>query len=102
MEKDGVYTLNAKSTTVGLIADDTFRFDPKASTRNIIENRFTYHPPKEGQPEKYGEIREAGKEFALKLTELCPEWSVEFIEALKHIDNAVFWANASIARNEGK
>lgn len=26
-----------------------------------IETRFTYHPPKLGQPEKYIEIRDAGK-----------------------------------------
>ncbi len=32
-----------------------------------LVNRFTYHVPKEGQPEKYGRIREAALDYALLL-----------------------------------
>ncbi|KIX13793.1 Acb2/Tad1 domain-containing protein [Dethiosulfatarculus sandiegensis] len=62
-----------------------------------LMNRFTYHAPKEGQPEKY----EAMRAEALKLAELvndsCPE-SREKSLALTKLDEVVFWANAAIAR----
>lgn len=99
--KDSVLKLEAGSTTLGLIADDSMRFDPKANLKNDIQNRFSYHPPSPEQPAKYQEIRDTAKEFALKLAELCPQ-SRELSTALTKLDEVVFWANASIARNEGK
>lgn len=63
-----------------------------------LEKRFTYHPPQPGQPEKYVEIRETAKKFAELLNTLCPD-SREKSLAVTHIEEAVFWANASIARN---
>ena len=64
-----------------------------------IENRFTYHAPKEGQPEKYFAIREKAKDLAYLIHHLTPE-SREQDVALTHLETAVFWANAAIARNE--
>lgn len=64
-----------------------------------FENRFTYHKPKEGQPEKYEALREKAKELAYLIDELCPK-SREQALALTNLEQAVFWANASIARNE--
>ena len=64
-----------------------------------IENKFTYHAPKFGQPEKYGKIRNMAKEFAYLLDTECPE-STEKTLAMVKLDEIVFWANASIARNE--
>jgi hypothetical protein len=64
-----------------------------------INNRFTYHAPKTGQPEQYEQIREHAKRYALMLNALCPE-SREKSLAITHLEEAVFWANASIARNE--
>ena len=63
-----------------------------------IEKRFTYHPPQPGQHEKFVEIRETAKKFADLLNTLCPD-SREKSLAVTHIEEAVFWANASIARN---
>lgn len=63
-----------------------------------IENAFTYHAPKEGQPEKYVSLREKAKELAYLIDELCPK-SREQSVALTHLETSVFWANASIARN---
>jgi hypothetical protein len=63
-----------------------------------INNRFTYHAPKAGQPELYEQIREHAKRLALMLNALCPE-SREKSLAITHLEEAVFWANASIARN---
>lgn len=64
-----------------------------------IENDFTYHPPINDQVAMYKEIRDMGKGFAMKLSCHCPQ-SRELSVALTKLDEVVFWANASIARNE--
>jgi len=64
-----------------------------------IEHRFTYHPPKGDQAERYGEIRSGAKEFATMIAELTPA-SREQSLAITHLEQAVMWANAAIARNE--
>jgi hypothetical protein len=69
------------------------------SLRDEIENRFTHHRPFGSQVERYIEIRQMGKEFALRLEELCP-YSAELKRAINHIDDAVKEANAAIARHE--
>ena len=65
----------------------------------VIENNFTYHAPKEGQPAKYGAIREQAKAVAYLLDAVCPN-SREKSLAMTKLEEVVFWANASIARNE--
>jgi hypothetical protein len=67
---------------------------------NDITNRFTYHPPKAEQPAVYTGIREAVKAVAEFLNAQCPE-SREKSLAITHLEEAVFWANASIAREDG-
>ena len=64
-----------------------------------LENRFTYHAPKEGQPEKYELLRNWAKYLAYMMTLNCPP-SRELSLALTNLEQAVFWANAAIARNE--
>ncbi len=64
-----------------------------------IEKKFSYHPPKEGQPAKYEAIRAKAKELAYLLDGLCPD-SREKSLAMTNVEQAVMWANASIARNE--
>ena len=66
---------------------------------NDIVTRFTYYPPKNDQAEKYEEIRRAARSLASLLITLTPE-SREQSLAITHLEEAVFWANASIARNE--
>jgi len=68
------------------------------SMKQQIENNFTYHAPKEGQPERYTAIRKKAKELAYLIDELCPN-SREKSVAVTNLETAVFWANASIARN---
>jgi hypothetical protein len=70
--------------------------DPK--TQAQIENNFTYHAPKEGQPEKYVALREKAKELAYLIAETVPP-SREQSTALTHLETSIFWANAGIARN---
>jgi len=62
-----------------------------------IEVRFTYHPPKEGQPEIYTRIRDQAKALALYLVYNLPE-SREASLALTHLEQMVMWANAAVAR----
>lgn len=64
-----------------------------------LDNRFTHHPPKGDQAIRYGRIRMDAKQFALMLNELAPD-SREKSLALTHLEEAVMWANAAIARNE--
>lgn len=70
-----------------------------SNSASALEKRFTYHPPKPGQPEKYGRIRAAAHEFAKLLSAECPD-SRELNTALTNLDATVFFANAAIARNE--
>lgn len=64
-----------------------------------IEHNFTYHPPKADQQDRYVQIRDAAKTFALLILKLTPE-SREQANSLTELETATFWANAAIARNE--
>lgn len=64
-----------------------------------IENNFKYHKPKEGQTEKYTQIRDNAKQLAVLLDIECPG-SREKALAMTKLEECVMWANASIARNE--
>lgn len=70
-----------------------------ADTMNDLDHRFTYHAPKPGQPEKYVAIRDKAKDLAVLITDSSVA-SRERSLALTKIEEAVFWANAGIARNE--
>lgn len=64
-----------------------------------IENNFRYHGPKDGQAMKYELIREEAKDLAYFIDDTCPD-SREKSLAMTKLEEAIFWANASIARNE--
>ena len=64
-----------------------------------IEKNFTYHPPKEGQPERYARIRAYAKSVATVIEAECSD-SRERSLAMTKLEECVMWANASIARNE--
>jgi hypothetical protein len=61
-----------------------------------IDVLFTYHAPEGDQPRRYVEIREAGKELARKIHELC-ESGPDRTAAIRKVREAVMTANASIA-----
>ena len=65
----------------------------------VIEKNFQYHPPKNGQDEKYKKLRYNAKLLAYMINDLCPN-SREKSLAMTKLEEAVMWANASIARNE--
>ena len=66
--------------------------------RVLIEHWFTFHPVQPGQSEKYQAIRDAAKVFAATIVDLTPE-SADQTVAIRHIRDAVYSANASIACN---
>ena len=66
---------------------------------SIIENNFSYHPPKNDQQARYIDIRNAGKVCANKINKHCSD-SREKSLAMTKLEEAVMWANAAIARNE--
>lgn len=69
--------------------------------RNDITNRFTYHKPFDDQSERYAEIRAMACDLAMEILGLCPE-SRERSLAITNLEQAVMWANASIAKNENE
>lgn len=71
----------------------------REATLARIENNFTYHAPKADQQARYQQLREKAKAFAVAIAELTP-YSREQSLALTQLEEAVMWANASIARNE--
>lgn len=62
-----------------------------------IERAFVHYPPTEEQRERCGTIRAAGRAFAVLVDEQCED-SREKSLALTKIEEAVFWANAALAR----
>lgn len=64
-----------------------------------INNRFTYHKPKDKQSQKYEALREYANELAHFINKLCPE-SREKSLAITKLEETIMWANAAIARNE--
>lgn len=66
---------------------------------NLLYNRFQHHPPVGNQQERYEKIRVEALKLAEVLDELCPQ-SRELSLAMTNLEQACFWANASIARND--
>jgi len=76
--------------------------DEKTVTQRLnerIENDFSYHAPQGDQVTRYNKLRYKAKEFALLIAEITP-YSREQSLALTHLEEAVMFANAAIARNE--
>lgn len=63
-----------------------------------INNSFTYHAPKPEQIPKYESLRSEAKELALLIYKLCPP-SAETTLAIRNLEEAIMWANKSIACN---
>jgi len=63
-----------------------------------IENNFKYHKPDADRPGRYNEIREKCKELAYLIDGVCLN-SREKQTAMTKLEETMFWANASIARN---
>lgn len=73
-------------------------YEDKTQESWDIESRFTYHPPKKGQPEIYQKLRDHAKDLAYHIRSEVPD-SREKSLAITKLEEVVFWANAGIARN---
>jgi len=68
-------------------------------TKRDLIDRFTYHPPSEAKTRIHKLLRDAVFScavFVLKMTPSCREQSL----ALTRLEEALFYANAALARNE--
>ncbi len=81
---------STQKATKSELVDDPEKYD--------VENIFTYHPPQPEQIDRYTVLRAAAKEVAWIILGACPE-SREREQALTKLEEAIFWANASVARN---
>jgi len=63
-----------------------------------IDNNFRHHPPTHEQTVKYNILREMAKRFANEINCHCPD-SREKSLAMTNLETALFWSNASVARN---
>ena len=63
-----------------------------------LENIYKYHAPSDAQVETYQELRDMALMLARMIQDECPN-SREKSLAFTNLENAMFWANASIARN---
>jgi hypothetical protein len=69
------------------------------SSERDLANRFTYHPPKPGQQERYQDLRSRAFGLAVAIRVMTPAGREQEL-ALTHLEEAIFWANAAIARGE--
>lgn len=69
------------------------------SLEQDLDVRFTYHAPAPGQAERYRQIRDKAKALAEFICASCPV-SRERALAVTHLEQAMMWANAAIARRE--
>ena len=64
-----------------------------------LENRFTYHAPKGDQATRYQMLRQEGLALAFSIENACPDGREKSL-AITNLEQAIFWANAAIARGE--
>lgn len=67
-------------------------------TEHDLEHRFTYHPPKPGEPAIYHDLRRQAWGLAERIAEVTGP-SRERSLAITKLEEVVMWANAAIARN---
>ena len=66
-----------------------------------LHNRFAYHPPRPDtdDADRHGEVRQQCFNLASIINDACPD-SREKSLAITHLEEAMMWANAAIARNK--
>jgi len=67
--------------------------------RKDLKHCFTYHPPKDSQPERYIILRARAFGLAKLIMMETPKGREQSL-ALTKLEEVVFWANAAIARGE--
>lgn len=63
-----------------------------------IQNRFEFHPATtEEKRAEHGSIRDACYRAAIRINSKCPDGREKSL-AITHLEEAMFWGNAAIAR----
>jgi hypothetical protein len=75
--------------------------DERAFPDATLDELFTYHAPRAGQPERYQLIREGARAFARILRDNCPP-SADRTDAIRKLRECVMTANAAIALEEAR
>lgn len=75
------------------------KYETNEKTKADLTNRFIHHAPKGDQAERYAQLRSECLVIAIGFCEACPP-SRELSLALTHLEEAMMFANAAIARNE--
>lgn len=96
---EGSFTNHPTLTMDDTTKDTDSRRVIPAGLQQDLDRRFTYHAPKADQPERYTALRSRAKALAEDIARLTPS-SREQSLALTHLETAIFFANAAIARNE--
>ena len=71
----------------------------KVSELIDLRNRFKYHKPDDVKIETHQNLREEFLDLSIFVHEICPP-SRERSLAITKLEEALFWANASVARYE--
>ena len=69
------------------------------SDQTFLDETFRYHAPTHSQIIRYAGLRDAARFLAGLVLSECPD-SAERTLAVRKVQEAVMWANASIAINE--
>lgn len=64
-----------------------------------ISRRFEHHPSTAKQMQTYDAIRNKAREFAMLVNGVVPDGREKDL-AITHLDAAVMWANAGVARHK--
>lgn len=75
-------------------------FTPTPPTDEDLENRFNHHPPTSGMIEtKFSTLRACLENTAKAVVRITPPGR-EQATAITKLEEAMFWANAAVARNQ--
>lgn len=65
--------------------------------QKFLDNVFKHHTQEGDQAERQGRLRRGATEYAILIIELCAP-GVDRDEALRNVQQAAMWSNASVVR----